>query len=85
MLWTVVSSAADLVAAGFEVVQLRSTREQALASIARARAMVDRGEKPPQRAVALIHGEIAPIAAANIARALADGRLQPIELLATRR
>ena len=74
-----------LVAAGFEVVQLRSTREQALASIARARAMLDRGEKPPHRAVALIHGEIAPAAAANTARALADGRLQPIELLATRR
>ncbi len=48
-----------LAAAGFDVVQLRSTREQALAAIARARAMVDRGEKPPHRAVALIHGEIA--------------------------
>jgi ubiquinone/menaquinone biosynthesis C-methylase UbiE len=74
-----------LVAAGFNVVQLRSTRAQALASIARARAMVDRGEKPPHRAVALIHGEIAAAAMANTARALADGRLEPIEVLATRR
>jgi len=74
-----------LEAAGFDVVQLRSTREQALASIARARAMVDRGEKPPHRAVALIHGQIAKMVIANTARALADGRLDPIEVLATRR
>ena len=74
-----------LVAAGFDVVQLRSTREQALAYGARARAMVERGERPPHRAVTLIHGEIAPVAMANTARALADGRLEPIEVLATRR
>ena len=74
-----------LEAAGFDVVQLRSTREQALASIARARAMTDRGEKPPHRAVALIHGQIARTVMANTARALADGRLDPIEVLATRR
>jgi len=74
-----------LAAAGFDVAQMRSTREQALAAIARARAMVDRGEKPPHRAVALIHGEIAGAAMANTARALADGRLDPIEVFATRR
>ena len=74
-----------LAAAGFDIAQMRSTREQALAAIARARAMVDRGEKPPHRAVALIHGEIAAAAMANTARSLADGRLEPIEVLATRR
>jgi ubiquinone/menaquinone biosynthesis C-methylase UbiE len=74
-----------LVAAGFDVVQVRSTRAQALASAARARAMVDRGERPPHRAVSLIHGEIAAEAMANTARGLADGRLEPIEVLATRR
>jgi SAM-dependent methyltransferase len=74
-----------LAAAGFDVVQLRSTREQALASIARARAMADRGEKPLHRAVALIHGQIARTVMANTARALADGRLDPIEVLAIRR
>ena len=73
-----------LSAAGFDVIQLRSAREQALAATARARAMVDRGEKPPQRAVALIHGEIASAAMANTARALADGRLEPIEVFANR-
>jgi ubiquinone/menaquinone biosynthesis C-methylase UbiE len=74
-----------LEAAGFDVVQVRSTREQALASYARARAMVDRGEKPPHRAVALIHGQIARTVMANTVRAFADGRLDPIEVLATRR
>ncbi|HVN35770.1 MAG TPA: methyltransferase domain-containing protein [Casimicrobiaceae bacterium] len=74
-----------LAAAGFDVVQWRSTREQALSSIARARAMTERGEKPPYRAVALIHGQIASTVMANTARALADGRIDPIELLATRR
>ena len=74
-----------LLAAGFDVVQWRSTRDRALASIARARAMADRGEKPPHRAVALIHGHIARTAMANTGRALADGRLDPIEVLATRR
>ena len=74
-----------LVAAGFDVVELRSTREQVLAFGARARAMVERGEKPPHRAVTLIHGEIAPVAMANTARGLADGRLEPIEVLAARR
>ena len=72
-------------AAGFDIVQLRSTRAEALASIARARAMADRGEKPPYRAVALIHGQIARTVMANTARALADGRLDPIEVLAIRR
>jgi SAM-dependent methyltransferase len=76
---------AGLVAAGFDVLQLRSTRAQALAYGARARAMIDRGEKPPHRAVWLIHGEIAAAATANVARALADGRLDPIEVLARRR
>ena len=74
-----------LVAAGFDVVQVRTTREQALASATRARAIVDRGERPPHRAVSLIHGEIAAEAMANTARGLADGRLEPIEVLATRR
>ena len=74
-----------LEATGFAVVQWRSTREQTLASIARARAITDRGEKPPYRAVALIHGQIAKTVMANTARAFADGRLDPIEVLATRR
>jgi ubiquinone/menaquinone biosynthesis C-methylase UbiE len=71
--------------AKFDVVQLRSTREQALAFGARSRAMVERGEKPPHRAVMLMHGGIATQAMANTARGLADGRIDPIEVLARKR
>jgi ubiquinone/menaquinone biosynthesis C-methylase UbiE len=74
-----------LAQAGFEVVQFRSTREQALAFGARSRAMVERGEKPPHRAVGLIHGEISTQATANIARGLAQGRIVPIEVLSRKR
>ncbi|MGE5087976.1 MAG: class I SAM-dependent methyltransferase [Candidatus Levyibacteriota bacterium] len=71
--------------AGFDVVSLESSREQALAFGARSRAMVERGDKPPHRAVMLIHGELAADAMRNTARALNDGRIVPIEILARRR
>jgi SAM-dependent methyltransferase len=71
--------------AGFEVASLRSTRDEALDYGARSRALVERGEKPPHRAVMLIHAETAAVAMANVARALADGRIVPIEVLARRR
>ena len=71
--------------AGFEVASLRSTRDEALDFGARSRALVERGEKPPHRAVMLIHVETAAVAMANVARALADGRIVPIEVLARRR
>jgi ubiquinone/menaquinone biosynthesis C-methylase UbiE len=71
--------------AGFDVVRLISTREEALAFAERSRAMVARGEKPPHRAVTLIHGEAAAAAIANTARGLAEGRIDPIEVLARKR
>ena len=74
-----------LLEAGIDVVRVHSTREAALAFSARSRAMVDRGEKPPHRAVGLIHGEIGPRAIANTARALADARIVPIEVLGRKR
>jgi ubiquinone/menaquinone biosynthesis C-methylase UbiE len=64
--------------AGFDVVELRSSAEA-------ARAMVARGEKPPHRGVMLVHGEMAGDATANSSRALHDGRIVPIEVLATKR
>jgi hypothetical protein len=67
------------------VTQLKSTLQESLAFGARSRALVERGEKPPHRAVMLIHGEIAPEAAANTARGLADGRIIPIEVVASRK
>jgi hypothetical protein len=47
--------------------------------------MVERGEKPPHRAVMLIHGDIATQAMANTARALAEARIVPIEVLGRKR
>ena len=61
------------------------TLEEARAFGARSRAMVERGEKPPHRAVMLIHGEIAAQAMANTARGLTEGRIIPIELAARKR
>ena len=76
---------AGLRAAGFEIVRVENTLEQARAFGARSRAMVERGEKPPHRAVTLIHGDIAKQAIANTARGLNEGRIVPLEVLARRR
>ncbi len=70
--------------AGFELTATRVTLEENLAFGARSRALVERGEKPPHRAVQLVHPEIAREAAANTARGLADGRLVPVEIFARR-
>ena len=71
--------------AGFDILYIRSRRDEALAFGARSRAMVDRGEKPPHRAVTLMHGELAKDAIANMTRALKEARVEPIEILATKR
>ncbi len=74
-----------LLEAGFDVDRLHSTAEQARAFGARSRALVERGEKPPHRAVMLMHGELAAQAMANTARALLEGRIVPIEVLCRKR
>ena len=74
-----------LLEAGFEGVQLQSTLRQSRDFGARSREMVERGEKPPHRAVMLIHGDIAAQAMANSARAMQDGRVVPIEVQARKR
>ncbi len=68
--------------AGFEQLQWHSTLEQAKVYGARSKALVERGEKPPHRAVMLIHGDVAKQAMAHSGRAMQDGRLVPIEVLA---
>jgi hypothetical protein len=70
--------------AGFELVSVRSTAEEPRAFGLRSRAMVERGEKAPHRAVALIHGDLAAAAMANVARGMSDGRIVPIEVLCRR-
>ena len=71
--------------AGYDVVRFESTLEEALDFAARSRALVERGEKPPHRAVMLIHGDIAAAAMKNTSRGLNEGRIVPIEVLARRR
>ena len=74
-----------LLEAGFEVIRLHATLEQALEFGARSRAIAERGEKPPHRAVMLIHGELARQAMANTSRGLSERRIVPIEVLARKR
>lgn len=76
---------AGLIEAGFEVVRMRSALQEALAFGARTRAIVERGGKPPHRAVTLIHGEVAARAMANTARGLAASSIVPIEVLGRKR
>jgi ubiquinone/menaquinone biosynthesis C-methylase UbiE len=71
--------------AGFDVIQLRSTLDEALASGARARAIVASGGKPPHRAVMLIHGDNANEAMANMSRGLSNAQVNPIEVLARKK
>ena len=73
-----------LAEAGFAVTSLRSTAAEARAFGARSRARVKRGEKPPHRAVTLIHADVATQAVSNTARGLAEGRIVPIEILCRR-
>ena len=74
-----------LLEAGFDVIRTHSTLDKALEFGARSRAMVERGEKPPHRAVMLMHGELAKQAMANTSRGLSDGKIVPIEVLSRKR
>ena len=47
--------------------------------------MTERGEKPPYRANALIHGDAAGATLANVVRGYKDGSLIPIEVVARKR
>ena len=73
-----------LEACGFTIVYSRDAAQETLAFSARSREMVERGEKPPHRAVQLIHGDCAPLAMANTKNGIEQGRLIPIEVLCTK-
>ena len=74
-----------LEAAGFEILQFRDATEAVKAYGAHSRAMVERGEKPPHRAVQMIHGEVAPLAMKNSSRGVLDARIIPLEILSRKR
>ena len=69
-----------LKASGFTDLKSRDTAKKSLAFGARSRAMVERGEKPPYRAVQLIHGDLAAEAIANSSRGIAEAGILPIEV-----
>lgn len=74
-----------VLAAGFDVIHLHETRQRTLDFGARSRAAVERGEKPPHRAVALMHGDVGAQAMKNTARGVNEERIVPIEVLARKR
>lgn len=71
---------AGLEACGFTVEDLRDNVAEFKAFAAKAREMVERGEKPPHRAVSLIHGDLAETASDNMAEASRNGCAIPIEV-----
>jgi ubiquinone/menaquinone biosynthesis C-methylase UbiE len=75
---------AGLESEGFEVVKFDSAAPQMREYAVRVRAMLDRGEKHPHRAVQLMHGDIAAVAMKNSSRGGAEGRIVPIEVLCRR-
>jgi ubiquinone/menaquinone biosynthesis C-methylase UbiE len=75
---------AGLESSGFTVVKSRDTVEENLEFSARSRAMVERGEKPPHRAVHLMHGDLAADAIANTSRGYKEARLVPIEVFCSK-
>ncbi len=71
---------AGLEACGFIVESFRDNVAESKAFAAKAREMVERGEKPPHRAVSLIHGDLAEDAATNMAEASRNRCAIPIEV-----
>lgn len=73
-----------LESSGFTVQNSRDTAEEAMAFSARSRALVDRGEKPPHRAVQLIHGDQAAEAMSNTISGIKESRLIPVEIFCSK-
>jgi len=72
----------DLLGAGFDVIRLHSALEETLAFNARARALTERGEKPPRRGAMLMDREIGTLAMENLSRGFSEARIIPIKVLA---
>lgn len=81
---TIDETRSALAQCGFAVEHLRETAAEVLAFADRSREIVAQGDKPPHRAVQLIHGERARQMAANVSRGVAEQRVIPIEVLCRR-
>ena len=66
---------------GFTIESFEDASEKVIAYGKKARQLVDQGQKPPHRAVQLIHGEGAPEAMKNTSRGVAENRINPIEVI----
>lgn len=73
-----------LEACGFVVSSFRDNVAESKAYAAKVREFVDRGEKPPHRAVSLIHGDIAEQAAKNMAEGSRNQCVIPIEVVCSK-
>lgn len=65
---------------GFLVMSVADTVAQTKAFGTKAREMVERGEKPPHRAISLIHGDVAEVASQNMMEGLRNQCVVPIEV-----
>ena len=82
---TVEDTRTALQRASFVVELVKNDLQRVLDFGARSRAMVERGEKQPYRANALIHGNSAGVTLANVASGYREGSLVPIEVVARKR
>ena len=82
---TVEDTREGLRSSGFEVKLVKNGLQRSRDFGARSRARVERGEKPPYRANALIHGDAGVATVANVARGYKEGSLIPIEVVARKR
>lgn len=71
---------AGLEAAGFQILSFGDNVAETKAFGAKVREMIDRGEKPPHRAIQLIHGEVGAQATKNMAEGMRDQCVIPIEV-----
>ncbi len=69
-----------LIEAGFTITAMHDRVAESRAFAVRSKEIVERGEKPPHRAVKLIHGELGDAAMQNMASASKSGAVIPIEI-----
>lgn len=75
---------AGLEAAGFQILKFGDNVAETKAFGAKVREMVERGEKPPHRAIQLIHGEVGEQATKNMAEGIRGQCVIPIEVTCTK-
>ena len=75
---------AGLEASGFRIERFGDHVAESKAFAAKVREMVERGEKPPHRAISMIHGALGEAATANMAEASRLQAIIPIEVMCTK-